>query len=133
MTDSDHAEIETTFVPVGRRSAQVIELDGQGLLFDNDLRTWMVLNPTALVIWRCLDGTGTVTEIADDMSTAFGTEQEVVRMHVLQVVRAFGRQGLLEGVAPLNGHHGHDENEEEAGAGQTRQDEPLFLHVPPTT
>jgi hypothetical protein len=130
MTEPDHVEIETFFVPVGRRTARVIDLDGQGLLYDEDLRIWMVLNSTALVIWRCLDGTGSVAEIADDLGTVYGTEKEAVRMHVLHVVRAFARQGLLEGIAPADGQHDHEETP--VVPDPPHETQPLFHEVPPT-
>ena len=64
-----------------------------------------VLNPTAAIVWQCLDGTGSVGEIVGDIADVFERDHDEVRDAVLEVVRRFGRQGLLEGVgiAPDDG------------------------------
>jgi Coenzyme PQQ synthesis protein D (PqqD) len=129
MTESAFpGDIQLSSAPAGRRTARLIELDGHALLYDDGLRHWVVLNPTAHALWRCLDGSGTVAEIADDLSAAFGAEPETVQEQVLHMVRVLGQQGLLEGVVPVPGGPGIDVVDE-ALAGT----EPLFPHVPATT
>ena len=138
MTGFDHASIQADFVPIGRRSARVIELDGHGLLHDDLIRRWMVLNPTAYGLWQCLDGSGSVAEIAEDMSAVFGQERELVEKHVLAMVQNLARQGMLEGIAPLVGQsHAEEDSEGAGGEGlpveQPRGKEPLILAVPPSS
>ncbi len=129
--------ITADFVPHRRDSFASVEIDGEGLLFDEVRGTWHFLNPIAQVIWNCCDGTGSVGEIARDMSQFFGEELEVVLAGVLDTVRQFGQQGLLEGVEPVvhqSFNHDHDEHDhdhdeldhdhEEGG------DEPRFIPVP---
>ena len=92
-----------------------VELDGETVLLDHDTGDTHVLSPTATVVWGCLDGTGTLAEIVDDLAEAFGAERDVVARDVLNLVRELGRQGLLAGVArgPAEqggaggGHAGH--------------------------
>ena len=138
MTSFDHASIQVDFVPVSRRSARLIELDGHALLHDEGIRRWIVLNPTAYALWQCLDGTGTVAEIAEDMGAVFGQERESVEKQVLAMVQNLGRKGMLEGIAPLEGLGSSEEGSEEAGGEglpveQPRSNEPLFMQVPPSS
>ena len=138
MTSFDIASIQADFVPISRRSVRLIELDGHGVIHDEHIRRWMVLNPTAYALWQCLDGSGSVAEIAEDMSEVFGQERDTVLKHVLIMVQNLARQGMLEGIAPQVGAPTEEDSDEASGGGvlpaeQPRQDEPLFLAVPPSS
>ena len=115
-------DIQASSALVGRLSVRLIELDGRALLYDDELRHWVVLNGTASALWRCLDGSGTVSEIADDLGAVFSAEPAKVQEQVLFMVRLLGQQGLLEGVVPVG-----------VGNGTAEVDGPLFPLVPPTT
>ncbi len=129
MTEIDihPADIQPASVPVGRRSVGLIELDGQALIHDDERRHWVVLNPTAFAVWRCLDGSGTVAEIADDLSEVFRGEPKLVQEQTLHMVRVLGQQGLLEGIVPVPGGPGF------VAPIEALPGTPLFPHVPPTT
>ena len=114
--------LQLSSAPVGRGSVRLIELDGRTLLYDDELRHWLVLNGTASALWRCLDGSGSVEEIAGDLSAVFSVDSEKVREQILFMVRVLGQQGLLEGVVPV---------EEERAAAAV--DGPRFPPVRPTT
>ena len=138
MTGFDYASIKADFVPIGRRSANLIELDGHALLHDDGVRRWIVLNPTAYALWQCLDGSGTVAEIAEDMSAVFGQERDFVEKHVLSIVQNLGKKGMLEGIAPEVGPGALGEGSEDSGGEglpveQPRSEEPLFMQVPPSS
>ena len=122
-------EIQASFAPVGRASVRLIELDGQALIYDDELRHWIVLNRTASALWHCLDGSATVAEIADDLSTVFGAKPEAVHEQVLHMVRLLGHQGMLEGIVAYRPENGAD-----ASASRDASTAPpdLFPHVPPT-
>ncbi len=94
----DPQRIGVAFVPVGRRDVSMADREGEMVLIDRASGGVHVLNPTAAIVWQCLDGTGSVDEIVGDIADVFGRDQDEVRDAVLEVVQRFGRQGLLEGV-----------------------------------
>jgi peroxiredoxin/uncharacterized membrane protein YphA (DoxX/SURF4 family) len=94
----DPQALEAAFVPVGRSDVSIAERDGETVLVDRGSGAVHVLNPTAAIVWRCLDGTGSVEEIVGDIADVFERDKGEVQEAVLEVVRRFGRQGLLEGV-----------------------------------
>jgi peroxiredoxin len=94
----DPQMIAGTFVPVGRSDVSIVERDGELVLVDPLTGAVHVLNPTAAIVWQCLDGSGSVDEIGIDIADVFEQGQREVQEAVLEVVRRFGRQGLLQGV-----------------------------------
>lgn len=122
------AEILASSAPVGRRSVRIVELDGQALIYDEEIRHWIVLNQTASALWRCLDGSGTVAEIAGDLGAVFCAQPETAQEQVLHMVRVLGQQGMLEGIVPVPGGPGIEVVDEPLTG-----TEPLFPHVPITT
>lgn len=94
----DPQTIEGGFVPVWRSDVSIADHEGEMVLVDRASGAVHVLNPTAAIVWQCLDGTGSVDEIVGDIADVFGRDRDEVLDAVLEVVRRFGRQGLLEGV-----------------------------------
>ncbi len=145
MTDAliQPDEITADFKPKTRETLASIEIENEGLVFDEDAGSWHYLNPMARVIWDCCDGTGTVEEIARDISEVFQQDFDTVRESVLEALRQFGQQGLLEGVEQTvqphgHGHaHDHDEDEHDHEMIQITEEppaeEPRFLAVPPSS
>ncbi len=86
--------IDRDFVPV-RATVASVELDGETVLLDEEGSTIHELSRTATLLWHCLDGKGTVDEIAADVSDAFGTDLTRVRGELIEFVRGLGRKGLL--------------------------------------
>ena len=90
--------IDERFVPVARTDVTIGERDGETVLVDRSSGAVHLLNPTAAIVWQCLDGSGTIDEIAIDIADVFGQDASEVGETVVDVVRRFGRQGLLVGV-----------------------------------
>lgn len=82
-----------------------VELDGEVVVYDAAERTSYLLNATAGLIWRLLDGDDTLEGLADDLAEAFGADAAMVRADVVAAVADLGRQGLLDGVAPAEADH----------------------------
>ncbi len=122
--------IEPDFVPVQRDVLSSVEIDGEGLLFDEDRGAWHYLNPLAQIVWSCCDGSGTVAEISADMSDVFNEDYETVLGGVLNSIRQLGRNGLLAGVAgpEIPANHSHDHSHEDSSSEDGH--EPRFLPVP---
>ncbi|MGH9073406.1 MAG: HPr-rel-A system PqqD family peptide chaperone, partial [Acidimicrobiales bacterium] len=93
------ASIDGSFVAVAKPSVASVELDGEGVLYDEEAGASHLLNATATAVWSCLDGSGTLDEIAAELADAFGADAQTVRHDVIALVQQFGRQGLLVGIA----------------------------------
>ena len=74
-----------------------VEIDGEIVLYDDGERRLHRLNPAAAIVWRCLDGTGTLAEIAGDIADVYGQRPEEVLAGVLEAARHLGAEGLVEG------------------------------------
>ncbi|HJR19569.1 MAG TPA: PqqD family peptide modification chaperone [Actinomycetota bacterium] len=94
----DPDAIDPAFVATGKADVTLAEHEGETVLIDGATGAVHLLNPTAAVVWKCLDGSGTIDEIVADIADVFERDRAEVREGVLEVVRRFGRQGLLEGV-----------------------------------
>lgn len=92
-------DIDIQFVPSARPDVAWVEIDGQIVAYDPVHTTSYVLNTTAGLVWKLLDGTTTIEVLSTDLADAFGADPEQVRSDVLTTVRRFGHQGLLAGVA----------------------------------
>ena len=98
MTEA--GDIDGRFIPTHARAVAGVELDGERVLYHEELQTVCVLNPTATVVWNCLDGSSDLDRLCLDLAEVFLVEAEVIREDVLGIVQEFGRQGLLKGVEP---------------------------------
>lgn len=97
MIEADH--IDASSAPVTSSAVVGVELDGERVLYHEELHTVHLLNPTATIIWNCLDGSTVLMGLSVELADAFSADIDVVRSDVVEAVRDLGRQGLLEGVA----------------------------------
>jgi hypothetical protein len=58
----------------------------------------LVLNPTAGLLWQCLDGTSPLTDILDDLADAFGADRTEVERDCVPIVSAWLAEKLVEEV-----------------------------------
>ncbi len=130
--------IDGSFVPVGSRSVASVEVDGEVVLLDGSTGKLRNLDPVGGVVWGCLDAPGTIDEIVSDLCAEFGADHDTVRNDVLELMRALGRDGLLQGVS-AEGHDGHDhdghDGHDHAAPGgpqpvESEAAEPRFLEEP---
>jgi hypothetical protein len=73
--------------------ATALVLDGEAVIH----RAGQVhtLDPVATLVWRCCDGSASITEIAADLAAGFGADPGTVRRDVDATVAELGRLGLL--------------------------------------
>lgn len=90
--------IDASFTPVSAPAVVGVELDGEAVLYHDGFNTVHLLNSTATIIWNFLDGQTELGELSSDLAAVFSADSEVVTNDVIEAVRDFGRQGLLEGV-----------------------------------
>ena len=105
MTDTTALDVTLASVVRGKGDLAAVEFDGELVLYDEHTASVHHLNPTASVVWQCLDGDASLAAIARDLSMAYSVDEAVVVQDVLDVVQQFARMGLLEVGAP-----GHDDS-----------------------
>lgn len=96
--DSEPRSSETATRPRSRASVYSHALGGELILVDTESGGIHALNPTAAVVWQCLDGGSLLEEIATDLAEGFGAPVELVRHDVTSITTRLGEAGLLEGV-----------------------------------
>lgn len=92
-------DVGLAFVARPRSTVAAAVLDDEAVLFDEATGRLHTLDRIATVVWECLDGSARLRDIASELAHAFGADSAVVEADVLGLVRALGRQGVLEGVA----------------------------------
>jgi hypothetical protein len=90
--------IDAAFTATARSDVVAVDVDGEIILYDDSRGVLHRLNPTASALWQCLDGSGTLGEIAADMADVFQVSEDRVLADVLIAAREFARQGLLVGL-----------------------------------
>lgn len=114
--------------PRPRRTVAHVEVDGEGVLYDETTNRVHVLDPIATLIWGGLDGHTTLEELSEELSRAFEADVKRVRMDVLDAVRELASQELLTA-----GPGGGDKAGPQQGEGGGEDDaEPRFLKDPPS-
>jgi hypothetical protein len=87
-------------VPVARRDVAGVEVDGEMVLYDDSQRRLHRLNPTAALVWQCLDGSASLREIAGDVAEVFSSDPRTVLRDIVALAGHFAEEGLLEGTGP---------------------------------
>lgn len=91
----DPADVDGHTIAIRAPHVGYVELDRQGLCYDAISDELYILNPTAAVIWECLDGRASLAEIAADVAVAFSADESMVRDSVLMTVSNFVEKGLV--------------------------------------
>jgi hypothetical protein len=110
------------FVAMARPDVVQVEIDGEIVLYDDSAKVMHRLSPTAGQIWRCLDGSGSLEEIAADIADVYQMDEEDVLRDIVATVGQFESAGLLEGVG--------DGPEAEESSEQTEQEDLSGPFVP---
>ena len=99
MSEQDPGDVVTpTFVATARPDVAQVEIDGEVVLYDDRVKVMHRLSPTAGQVWRRLDGSGSLAEIAADLANVYQADPEQVLADVVATARQFGSAGLLVGV-----------------------------------
>jgi hypothetical protein len=104
--------IGPAFTATARGDIVAVEVDGEIVLYDDSRGILHRLNPTASALWQCLDGSGTLGEIAADIADVFEIDGDRVLADVLMAAREFATQGLLAGVGEPPELDSEDRSEE---------------------
>ncbi len=84
--------------PKAREDVVFRSLSKEWVLYDPRTQLLHVLNPTAAIVWSCCDGSGSVEDIATELSETL-TETpawEQILDDVRDTLSRFSQEGLLE-------------------------------------
>ncbi|MGZ8579384.1 MAG: PqqD family protein [Actinomycetota bacterium] len=87
--------VDVDLLPQIPENVAWVEVDGEGVLYDELRQRVHVLSPTATLVWSGIDGRTSLERIAMDLSESFGTDLEVVRSDVLELARDLLERGLI--------------------------------------
>jgi hypothetical protein len=87
--------VTTARRPARRTDLVVEELDGELVVLHPEDHTLHVLDGTATVLWKVVDGASTIAEIAADVSEVFGIPLARAQNDVGAFVTEMDRLGLL--------------------------------------
>jgi hypothetical protein len=98
--------------PKVRDDLVVVDIDGEAVVYDPADVLLHHLNPTATVVFKLCDGSGTVRELSEDIAEVLDMSMDKVLRQVRRVVTQFKRAGLLDGhprqVLPHTHRHAGD-------------------------
>lgn len=121
MSEQDPVDVVTAmFIATARPDVVQVEIDGEIVLYDDSAKVMHRLNPIAGQVWRCLDGSGSLAEVAADLADVYQADPGQVLTDVVATARQFGSAGLLVGVGdPPDNTDTHDplDSREWAGSG----------------
>jgi len=89
-------EIAARFVARARSDVVAEELDGELVLLDEQTARLHVLNPTAALVWQCLDGEADVGTLSAEIAEELGADRAIVEHDVLLLVWQLAADGLIE-------------------------------------
>lgn len=124
--------ITSTFIPVTRPEVASVDVDGEVVLYDDTAGVMHRLNPTASVLWDCMDGTESLAGIAEDVAHAYRADFDVVLADVVGVTRSLGDKGLLVGVRRSPDDPGAEAVADREGADVDDGGEGPFVVEPPS-
>jgi PqqD family protein of HPr-rel-A system len=83
--------------PKARDDLEVVEIDGEAVVYDERTGNLHHLNPTAALVLAVCDGTATIRELAGDLAAEFGEPPDRLERDVRTLLRRFRLGGLLDG------------------------------------
>src|SRR5437870_2741613 len=105
--------------PKVRQDLVAVDIDGEAVVYDPEEALLHHLNPTAAVVFKLCDGSGTVRELSEDIADILGLPIDRVLRQVRRVVSQFKQAGLLDGHPRKIGAHTHQHASE--GDGHTHE------------
>ena len=92
-----HGPVEATHVLHRSPTAAAVEAEHESVVLDERTDQVHLLNSSATAVWACLDGEGTLKDIARDLAAAFHAPIE----QVLADVVAIGQRFVDDGIATV--------------------------------
>ena len=92
-SELDEATVVAPAAHVGR-----VDVGDQLVLVDGPAGRALALNPTASIVWQCLDGETPLATLIDELDVAFGAPRDTIAADVMSLAQSLGMLGLLDGV-----------------------------------
>jgi PqqD family protein of HPr-rel-A system len=86
--------------PKRRDDLAIVELDGEAVIYDETSGKLHHLNPSATIVFSLCDGSGTVKDLAAEISAALDLQPSEVERQIRSVLKEFRAEGLLESRVP---------------------------------
>jgi hypothetical protein len=101
MPDPFLAQVDASFAPARAECVYTVEIDGEAVLLDESVNRLHLLNSTASLVWRLLDGDASIAEMARELSEELATAYDTVLADTLEIVRNLGEENhRVEGAPP---------------------------------
>jgi hypothetical protein len=84
-----------------RQDLAAVEIDGETVVYDPREDGLYHLNPSATIVFKLCDGSGTPEDLAVDIADVGGMPLEEVREQVGHLAHRFEDLGILEGSVPV--------------------------------
>lgn len=82
--------------PLRRNDVRDYQIDGEAVLFDPKTHKILLLNQTALAVFRRCDGQTTMRQVAESLTYSFNVTFDSALDHVEQLVTLFADSSLLD-------------------------------------
>ncbi len=83
-------------MPLRRDDIRDYQIDAEAVLFDPKTHKILLLNQTALAVFRCCDGQTTVRQVAETLTNSYNVALDSALDHVEQLVASFAASSLLD-------------------------------------
>ena len=87
---------DSTNTPLRKKETSFTEIEGDLVLYNPISDAYLVLNATAAFIWKLLDGSNSLDEIARAMSENFRVEREEAKQDLLELLKVLEEKELLD-------------------------------------
>lgn len=103
------ADLTATPLRRGPPSLAQVTVGDETVLYVEETDRTHHLNEAATTVWQCLDGHTSLGELAADVAAVTGWSSTAVEADLVEVVRGFGRDGLLADTTPTQARGQHVE------------------------
>jgi hypothetical protein len=93
--DVDPSTVDGSAVVAPAAGTQALPLEQGWALLDQGIGAYLVVNPTGLLVWQCLDGTSSLADICRDLADVLDAPFETVLADTVAVVRQMAERDLL--------------------------------------
>ena len=94
MMSADKANLD--LVPTPQEGIELVELEGEGVLYCPETMKMVYLNDSASIIWRLCDGLRKVADIIDALADAFPEAINEVSLDVPEMIELLACEGAVE-------------------------------------
>ena len=99
MTETGHeaiaATVDAAFVGAHAEAVHAVEVADEAVLLDETTGELHLLNPTAALVWRLLDGASPLGDIAADIADIGGLDRQEITQQLCDLLTTLVADGLV--------------------------------------